>query len=187
MAKAIKGDYVILAGLRQLSIDEMKEYNFIDYLGNYKIYKKIKSKDAHCQHDYIIGYHETNVFKKVAKIYFDKVKEYYEVNTIYISENYRRDGLATKLYTYFATKQNFIILGSDMQRFGARRLWSKLSRTPGLTVDIIDFSDGSIIEEGVEIYHGCSDEEFDKRIWSYNNDKKHIRLVLKSEVNYNLS
>lgn len=39
MARAIKGDYKIPTGLRQLSFDEMKEYDFIDYLDDYKIYK----------------------------------------------------------------------------------------------------------------------------------------------------
>lgn len=181
MARAIKGDYVIPAGLRQLSIDEMKEYDFIDYLGNYKIYKKIKSKDmdVYCQHDYIIGYHGTDVFNKVAKIYFNKVKEYYEVDTIYVSKDMRGTGLATKLYTYFATKQNFIILGSDMQRFGARRLWAKLSKIEDLNVYIIDFGTDEIIDSNVTIYHGIEDSDFDKRVWSSDNEKRHIRLLLK--------
>ena len=179
MARAIKGDYVIPAGLRTLSIDEMKDYVFLDYIDNYKIYKRTKSKDTHYQHDYIIGYHGSDVFNKVAKIYFNKVKEYYEVDTIYVAEDFRRDGLATKLYCYFAIKHNFTILGSDMQRFGARRLWSKLSKNKDLNVSIIDFSTDEIIDSNVTIYHGTEDSDFDKRVWSSDNEKLNIRLLLK--------
>jgi hypothetical protein len=73
----------------------------------------------------------------------------------------------------------FLILGSDMQRFGARRLWSKLSKCEDLNVSILDFNTREIIGSNVRIYHGDLDEEFDERVWSYGVDKKHIRLILK--------
>ncbi len=180
MARAIKGDYKIPTGLRQLSFDEMKEYDFIDYLDDYKIYKRLKSSAENIQHDYIIGYHGNDVFNKVAKIYFNRVKEYYEVDTIYVSEDIRCSGLATKLYTYFATVHKYSILGSDMQRFGARRLWSKLSKIEDLNVSIIDSGTDEIIDSNVTIYHGTEDDDFDRRVWCYSNDKKYIRLLLKN-------
>ena len=179
MAKAIKGDYKIPIGLRQLSIDEMKEYIFIDYLDDYRIYKKLKSSAENIQYDYIIGYHDTNGFNKVAKIYFNHVHDYYEVDTIYVSEDIRGSGLATKLYTYFATVHKYSILGSDMQRFGARRLWAKLSEIEDLNVSIIDFDTAEIIDSNVTVYHGIEDSDFDRRVWSSDNDKRHIRLLLK--------
>ena len=179
MARAIEGDYKIPAGLRSLSIEETCNYAFFDNFLDYKIYKVNKVENEDYQHDYIIGYHRNDVFNKVAKVYFNKVKEYYEVDTIYVSEDFRRDGLATKLYTYFVTKQNFIILGSDMQRFGARKLWSKLSKCEYLNVSIIDFETGEIIDSNVRIYHGLEDGDFDSRVWSSDNEKRHIRLILK--------
>lgn len=177
MATAIKGDYKIPAGLRQLDADEISKYIFVDNFCNYKIYNLIES------YDYIIGYYENNIFKKVAKIYFNKINDFYEVDTIYVSENSRRDGLATKLYTYFATKHNYVIIGSDMQRFGARRLWSKLSKIEELNASIIDFNTGEIIDSNVTIYHGSEDSDFDSRVWSSDSSKRHIRLVLKSIFN----
>ena len=69
MARAIIGDYKIPVGLRQLDTDEMSKYIFVDNFCNYMIYNLIDS------YDYIIGYHENNVFKKVAKIYFNKIKK----------------------------------------------------------------------------------------------------------------
>lgn len=179
MPRAIKGDYKIPIGLRQLSIDEMKEYIFIDYLDDYKIYKRLKNSTETIQYDYIIGYHGNNGFNKVAKIYFNHVHDYYEVDTIYVSDNMRGTGLATKLYTYFATIHKYSILGSDMQRFGARRLWSKLSKIEDLNVSIIDFNTTKIINSNVTVYHGIEDSDFDRRVWSSDNDKRHIRLLLK--------
>ena len=67
-----------------------------------------------------------------------------------------------------------------MQRFGARRLWSKLSKIEDLTVSIIDFCTDEIIDSNVTIYHGAEDSDFDKRVWSSDSSKRHIRLVLKS-------
>ncbi len=180
MAKAIKGDYKIPCGLRQLDTEEMSKYNFIDDFCGYKIYK-INSLNT--PYDYIVGYYSNNVFKKVAKIYFNKIKDnIYEVDTIYVSEDMRSKGLATKLYMYFIKNHNYVILGSDMQRFGARKLWAKLSKVEDLNVDIIDFKNNIIIENGVSIYHGDLDEEFDERVWSYDSDKKHIRLILKNKI-----
>jgi hypothetical protein len=68
-----------------------------------------------------------------------------------------------------------------MQRFGARRLWSKLSKMIDLTVDIIDLENNKVLEKDTAIHHGEKDEEFDKRVWSYEIDKKHIRIILKDK------
>lgn len=180
MPKAIKGDYNIPNDLKILDIDEMKKYKFIDCIGKYNLYRRINIDiNLLNNYDYILGYDTRIGFKKVAKLYFNKIENYYEVDTIYVSKALRGENIATILYTYFAKKFNYTILSSNMQRFGARKLWSKLSRKTDLIVDIIDFENNQIIEENVKVYHGDLDEEFDKRVWSYDNDKKHIRLILK--------
>ncbi len=180
MPKAIKGDYNISNDLRTLNKEEMINYEFIDCIGKYNLYRRINIHvNLINNYDYILGYMTSKGFEKVAKIYFNKIENYYEVDTIYVSKNMRGNNIATKLYTYFIQKYDYIILSSNMQRFGARKLWSKLSRKTDLIVDIIDFENNQIIEENVKVYHGDLDEEFDKRVWSYDNDKKHIRLILK--------
>lgn len=179
MARAIKGDYQIPNGLRELDSEQMKNYTFIGNFSNYEMYRIDKMEDRNDQYDYILGYYQNNIFKKIAKIYFNKIDEFYEVDTIYVSSNMRGIGIASKLYTYFVKELNYKILGSDMQRFGARRLWSKLSKCEDLNVSILDFNTREIIGSNVRIYHGDLDEEFDERVWSYGVDKKHIRLILK--------
>lgn len=179
MARAIEGDYVIPIGLRYLDQKEMENYTFIDNINDFELFKRNKSEDRNYQYDYILGYYKDDIFKKIAKIYFNKIDEFYEVDTIYVSSDMRGRGIASKLYTYFVKELNYKILGSDMQRFGARRLWSKLSKCEDLNVAIFDFENNKILEKDVEIYHGSNDDEFDTRVWSYDIDKKHIRLILK--------
>ena len=177
MARAIPGDYKIPVGLRCLSQEEMQKYKFVDTIGNYSLYYLNVSFNVN--YDYILGYFKDNTFNKVAKIYFNKIDEFYEVDTIYVSSDMRGQEISTKLYAYFVKELNYQILGSDMQRFGARKLWASLSRRSDLTVDIIDVTNDKVLEKDVILHHGDLDEEFDERVWSYDSDKKHIRLILK--------
>ena len=181
MARAIVGDYKIPAGLRELNSEEMKNYQFIDNINGYELFKlDNKPECRNYQQDYILGYYKDDIFKKIAKIYFNKIDEFYEVDTIYVSSDMRGRGIASELYTYFVKELNYQILGSDMQRFGARRLWAKLSKRSDLIVDIIDFENNKILEKDTEIYHGLEDGDFDKRIWCSGVNKKHIRLILRN-------
>ena len=180
MPRAIKGDYNIANDLRTLNVDDMKNYKFVDYVGKYSLYKRINIHvNSINNYHYILGHNNRIGFRKVAKLYFNKIEDYYEVDTIYVSKLLRGENIATNLYTYFSKILDYTILSSNMQRFGARKLWSKLSRDSSLIVNIFDFENKKIIEENVEIYHGDLDEEFDKRVWSYDIEKKHIRLILK--------
>ena len=181
MARAIVGDYVIPIGLRYLDQKEMENYTFIDNIKDFELFKINKTEDKNYQHDYILGYYQDNIFKKIAKIYFNKIDEFYEVDTIYVSPDMRKDGIASELYTYFVKELNYKILGSDMQRFGARRLWSRLSKMEDLIVDIIDVKNNKVLVADTEIYHGLEDKDFDSRVWSYEAGKKDIRLILKNK------
>ena len=175
MARAIKGDYDIPRGLRELDSEEIKNYVFVDKIGNYKLY------NLNSTYDYILCYFEDNKFKKIAKIYFNKIDEFYEVDTIYVSPDMRKREIASKLYIYFVKELNYKILGSDMQRFGARRLWSKLSKREDLRVHIIDFENNKVLVADTEIYHGLEDKDFDSRVWCSGVSKKHIRLILRNK------
>jgi hypothetical protein len=185
VARAIVGDYKIPNELRALNLEQMKKYQFIDIINENKLFKLDKVYSENYQYDYILGYFENNKFKKIAKIYFNKIDEYFEVDTIYVALEMRKREIASELYTYFIKELKYKILGSDMQRFGARRLWAKLSKRTNLAVDIIDFENNKILEKDVEICHGLEDEEFDSRVWSYDSNKKHIRLILRDKRNKN--
>ena len=78
----------------------------IDNINDFELFKRNKSEDRNYQYDYILGYFENNIFKKIAKIYFNKIDEFYEVDTIYVSPDMRKDGIASELYTYFVKELN---------------------------------------------------------------------------------
>ena len=83
------------------------------------------------------------------------------------------------MYKFLVKKEGYIILGDEIQYFGARKLWAKLSKSLDVKVDIIDVDTNKYLEKDVILKHGSEDWEFDNRVWSYNVDKKHIRLLLK--------
>lgn len=189
MAVALEGDWFIKDDLGSKSTLVLtKEWKHIDDLYGMKLYKS-KSSNA-----WILGNikevpdEDKPRFGVTFRIDFQdainigskfNVKNLYIVDEVGVSKDKRGDGLATKMYTYFIKKQKYNILGSDYQFFGARKLWSKLSRMTDLTVDIIDLENNKVLEKDCIIHHGDLDEEFDKRVWSYDIDKKHIRLILK--------
>lgn len=106
-------------------------------------------------------------------------KRLMNVDGVKVNESVQGLCLATAMYTYLVKNEKMVILGDEIQYFGARRLWSKLSMKLDLTVDIVDVSKGIYLERDVLIHHGLEDWEFDDRIWDYTTSKKNIRLILK--------
>jgi len=92
----------------------------------------------------------------------------------------RSRGLATLVYRYLTGELGYTIIGDEYQYFGARRLWSSLSNHLDLTVDIIDIKNRKLVVADVILHQGKYDADFDERIWSYGEDKKHLRSVLRS-------
>lgn len=101
------------------------------------------------------------------------------VDGVKVNEDKYGEGLATAMYVFLVKHEKMVILGDEIQYFGARRLWSRLSKQLDLTVDIVDISKGSYLEKDVIIHHGLEDWEYDDRVWDYTTKKKDIRLVLK--------
>ena len=101
------------------------------------------------------------------------------VDGVEVKENAQGLGIASAVYKFLVKDEKFVILGDEMQYFGARRLWSRLSKTKDLVIDIIDTNANKYLEKDVEVHHGLEDFEFDERVWSYSDEKKHIRLILK--------
>lgn len=106
-------------------------------------------------------------------------KRLMNVDAVKVNESVQGLGLATAMYTYLVKNENIVILGDEIQYFGARRLWAKLSKNLDLTVDIVDVSKGVYLEKDVVINHGLEDWEYDERVWDYTTLKKDIRLILK--------
>jgi GNAT superfamily N-acetyltransferase len=106
-------------------------------------------------------------------------KNYHSVDLVRVMPEYRGGGISTELYRTLVKIEKINLLSDTEQYFGARKLWSKLSRQPDLIVDLINSGDGSIIERNVKLHHGIEDYDFDERVWDYTDIKKHVRLVLK--------
>ncbi len=106
-------------------------------------------------------------------------KKLMNVDGVKVKETSQGSGIALMTYKSIIKKQNIIIIGDEVQFFGARRLWSKLSREVDVRVDIIDLYSEKVLEKDVILKHGTDDWDFDKRVWSYDYDKKYIRLILK--------
>lgn len=189
MSVALVGDWFIKDDLGSKSTLMLeKEWDYIEDLYGMKLYKSKSSnawilgsiKDVPGEDKPRFGITFSIDFLDASNIGSKfNIKNLYVVDEVGVSKDKRGDGLATKMYTYFIKKQKYNILGSDYQFFGARKLWAKLSRMTDLTVDILDINKNVILEKNTVIHHGDLDEEFDKRVWSYDMSKKHIRLILK--------
>lgn len=107
------------------------------------------------------------------------VKNLYRVKEIIMVPDVRGNYLSKNLYKYFVKNLKLIILGDSEQYFGARRLWTRLSKEFDIIVDIVDVDKGEYVEKNTTIHHGDLDGEFDKRIWSRAEDKLHIRTLLR--------
>jgi hypothetical protein len=189
MAQALEGDWFIKDDLGSIStIMLQKEWNYVEDLYGMKLYKSKSSyawilgivKDVPGQDKPRLGVTFRIDFKNAENI-GNKfgINHLYNVDEVGVSKDKRGFGLASAMYSYFIKKHNYTILGSDEQFFGARKLWASLSKRLDLTVDIIDVKNNRVLEKDTIIHHGDLDEEFDKRVWSYDIDKKHIRLILK--------
>jgi len=106
-------------------------------------------------------------------------KSLVNVDGVKVKETSQGYGIATFMYKYLVHKENFIILGDEIQYFGARKLWARLSKSLDVVVDIVDIDKSIFIEKNVTLTHGNYDHEFDERVYDYDDSKKDIRLILK--------
>lgn len=104
--------------------------------------------------------------------------KYMNVDGVKVPIENRCKGMALIVYRYFVKQLGFKILGDEVQYFGARRLWSKLSKLVDVQVDIVDITNGNYLEKNVVLHHGTDDWDFDDRVWSYETSKKNRRLIL---------
>lgn len=116
--------------------------------------------------------------KEIAKD-FKITKHLLNVDGVKVKESAQGDGIAMLTYKSIIKNQSVIILGDEVQFQGARKLWARLSKEIDVRVDIIDLDSEKVLEKDVVLKHGTDDWDFDKRVWSYDFDKKHIRLILK--------
>ena len=131
---------------------------------------------------------EETRFIEVFKLHASRKKRYEKafnvphiinIDGVYIEEGLRTRGITTTFYKYLVNEMGYTILGDEKQYFGARKLWSRLSDELDVVVDIVDVKVYNVLYENVILHHGHYDEDFDKRLWSYEGDKKNLRSILK--------
>jgi len=109
-----------------------------------------------------------------------KIKEkLVNVDGVEVQKTQQGYGISTMMYKFLVKNEKFTILGDEIQYFGARKLWSRLSKSLDVVVDIIDINKEQYIEKDVLLTHGNYDHEFDKRVWDYDDSKISVRLILK--------
>jgi hypothetical protein len=105
-----------------------------------------------------------------------KYKKPVQVKKVEVTGEKRR-GVGSTFYKYFLSKGYTII--SDMIQFdGARKLYSSLSKHPGIQADIIDDSEYKTLIKDTIVDQGYEDWDFDDEIWSYGFEKANIRIAL---------
>ena len=189
-AIAMQGDWDAKDDLGSISTFMLaKEWDYIEDLFGMKLYKHKSTnawilgtiKNVEGEDKPRLGVSFRIDFSNRKNIGFKfGLKKLYNVDEVGVSKDKRGFGLASDMYSYFIKNHGYNIIGDEQQFFGARKLWSKLSRITDLTVDIIDIENAKTLEEDTIIHHGDLDEEFDKRVWSYGLEKRYIRLILKN-------
>lgn len=167
----------------------------IDKLPNYKLELYQFTNRKMNEPDYILGYWSTEevdtkigietkkVFRaiwavQVAKreVLLKQYKNVINIDGVFTDEDraFRSKGISTFMYQYLVNKLHFTILGDLEQFFGARKLWTGLSKIKSMQVDVIDLSKNTVVIDNAILVHGEKDEEFDKRIWDTEESKSYI-------------
>lgn len=118
--------------------------------------------------------------KSIASVF--KLSKLMNVDGVEVKEDLQGDGIALAVYKFLVLKEKITILGDEIQYFGARKLWVRISKHTDVIVDIIDIEKDIVLERNVLLHHGTDDWDFDNRVWSYDTDKKDIRLILTKVV-----
>jgi hypothetical protein len=182
MSIAREGDYISQSSLGILS-NFVKQNKYLK-LDDFKVGDFVLELIQMENHYKIIQEQEDTNYKIIVECdlsdeHFPNVNNLKNVDLIQVINTQQGKGIAKQLYRYFVKKLKFNILGDLEQFFGARKLWASLSKDTDIIVDIIDLKNKTIVEKSVKLHHGSYDADFDDRIWSYGNDKAHLRLILK--------
>lgn len=78
------------------------------------------------------------------------------------------------MYQYLVNKLHFTVLGDLEQFFGARKLWTGLSKIKSMQVDVINLKENKVIIENAILVHGEKDNEFDRRIWNTEESESYV-------------
>ncbi len=137
---------------------------------------------------YYIGSNNDKRFKIVLRIALydvhklptnSSIKNLYSVVGVGVLKEFHGMGIATFMYKYLVNGLNLNLLGDELQYFGARKLWNRLSKELDIRVDVMDFNTFEVVKESVDLKHGKLDDEYNKEYWSSDYSKANIRFILR--------
>jgi len=197
---AMKGDWE--AGVANLGeITEfvtLKKWKLIDSVQLDKVQYKLELRRLGSSLIYILGYwintkektklgiEDKRYFKMIFKINMKrekqidfklKYKKIVQVMEVATGSEMQGLGIAKFMYRYIINDLGYSIMGNDLQFFGTRKLYSRLSKELDLNIDIVDLDKEIIVQRDVILHHGDYEDDFDERLWDYE-DKEHIRAVI---------
>ena len=135
-------------------------------------------------------------FKPIFKIRLSKVNigskmgynKLYRVDGVILESNLHGKDIATTVYRYLVNHMKYNIMSDSDQYYGARVLWSKISKGSDIKIDKIDISYGHevILQKDIVLKHGSSERDIDESFWSWNKDrsKENIRGVMTKISSY---
>jgi len=201
-AIAMKGDWEEEIDQISTKTEMMKlKWKLVDTITILKLGKKFEFRKLNNSLEFVLGYWSTEtlstklgyetkpVFETIFKIVLTryksighklKYKKLVNVDAVITLNSYTNNGIATTIYKYLVNELDYNILGDEEQYFGARKLWARLSKELDVQVDIIDAKNKEHVTRNIKLHHGNYDKDFDKALWSYNDDnnKKNLRSVL---------
>lgn len=126
------------------------------------------------------GKYDLGVLFDMRGIYFNirGHKAPYQVKYVKMSSDFRSEGRGTNIYRSLIVEQGITIVSDFVQFNGARFLYAKLSKDTDIRCDIYDNEKEEIILKDYKVDHGGEDWDFDDRIWSYDDSKRNILIVL---------
>ena len=159
--------------LYQFTNRKINEHDFI--LGFWTV-EEIETKIGIEKKEVFRAIFALQVSKREINILGKNYKNVINIDTVFTSEDreFRAKGIATFMYLYLVNNLKYTILGDLEQYFGARKLWTGLSKIKSFTVDIIDLKENKIVFNDIILEHGELDEEFDKRLWDAEDSKSYI-------------
>lgn len=187
-AIAVFGDWQLdeltVSYISKIGVDRYYEFvsDVVLPIGKKKLYK-LNSSHFYIVGDFVTKQEETK-FETIFEIDLKPTSipkhsnQYMNVDGVKVPDKYKCRMIALSMYVHFVKQLGFKLLGDEYQYFGARRLWSKLSKLVDVQVDIVDITTGDYLEKNVVLHHGTDDWDFDERVWSYDVDKKDRRLIL---------
>jgi hypothetical protein len=171
------------------------KYEFVDEIKIPKLNKTLKLYKSLFDSEYItyrfgdwVDTEKGVEFGSIASMTLEKCddtlgyKNIWKSNSELVAEVFQMKGIAKELFHYFVKELKITLLGDSVQYFGSRKLWSSISKSSHVIVDIIDITHKKLIDENVEVYHGFDNWDWDKRVWTDNGDDTKIvdiRLILR--------